>query len=166
MNLVKAKLLGAVAGVAGTAAMDLLWYRRYRAGGGHEPLGQWETAADTHSYDQAGAPARVGRKAYKALTGKDPAPDTARLMTNAVHWTTGVQWAAVYGIAAPHLPQPWAAVAFGPFVWGTSYVILPAIGVYKPIWKYDAKTLWSDLSAHLVYGAVTTGTYAALRRRA
>jgi hypothetical protein len=34
-------------------------------------------------------------------------------------------------------------------------VVLPAAGLYQPIWKYDAKTLAKDLSAHLAYG---TGT--------
>jgi len=24
------------------------------------------------------------------------------------------------------------------------------LGVYKPIWEYDARTIWQDLSAHLV----------------
>jgi hypothetical protein len=27
--------------------------------------------------------------------------------------------------------------------------------VYKPIWSYDLKTLWQDLSAHVVYGSAT-----------
>jgi len=37
--------------------------------------------------------------------------------------------------------------------------------VYKPIWKYDARTLGKDLSAHLVYGATTGATFAVLARR-
>lgn len=160
MSLVRNAARGVLAAGAGTLAMDLLWYARYRRGGGTGSFWGWETAAGVKSYDKAAAPAQVGRKAYKALTGDDPPPDTARLMTNAVHWSTGMQWGAVYGIAAPHLKQPWAALAFAPVVWGSSYVILPALGVYKPIWKYDAKTLWQDFSAHLVYGSVTTGIVA------
>jgi len=34
-------------------------------------------------------------------------------------------------------------------------VVLPAAKLYKPIWKYDAKTLAKDLSGHLVYGLAT-----------
>jgi hypothetical protein len=45
----------------------------------------------------------------------------------------------------------------GALVWGTSYVILPLAGLYRPIWEYDIGTLWKDLSAHLVYG-LATGT--------
>jgi hypothetical protein len=31
--------------------------------------------------------------------------------------------------------------------------------LYEPIWKYDAKTLANDLSAHLVYGLVTAAAW-------
>jgi hypothetical protein len=34
-------------------------------------------------------------------------------------------------------------------------VVLPLLGVYKPIWKYDLRTLGKDLSAHLVFGTAT-----------
>jgi hypothetical protein len=37
-------------------------------------------------------------------------------------------------------------------VWAAGYVVLPAFGVYEPIWNYDAETLRKDLSAHLVFG--------------
>lgn len=165
MSLVGAALKGTAAGVAGTLAMDLLWYSRYRRGGGTQELWAWETAAGVDSYDKAAAPAQVGRKAYKLVTGDDPQPDTARLMTDVMHWVTGVQWAAAYGVVASRTRHPVAvAAAFAPTVWLSSYAILGSMGIYKPIWKYDAKTLWLDLSAHLVYGAVTTGTYAALTR--
>jgi hypothetical protein len=48
-------------------------------------------------------------------------------------------------------------VAFGGLVWASDYVSLPLAGVYEPIWRYDAKTLGDDLSAHLVFGAVADG---------
>jgi hypothetical protein len=37
--------------------------------------------------------------------------------------------------------------------------VLPEGGLYKPIWKYDAKTLGDDLTAHLAYGAGTGVTF-------
>jgi hypothetical protein len=49
-------------------------------------------------------------------------------------------------------------------VWATGYAVLPALGVYKPIWEYDRKTLAKDLSAHLVYGLGTAMAYKALSR--
>jgi hypothetical protein len=57
------------------------------------------------------------------------------------------------------------ALALGPVVWLSGYVILPLTDVYKPIWEYDARTLANDLSAHLVFGLTTSATYAALTRQ-
>ncbi len=163
--MLRAAITGAIAGVVGTAAMDLLWRRRYVAGGGKQDLWGWETSEGTKSYDDAGAPAQVGRLAYTAVLHKQPPSDTARAMSNLMHWGTGVQWAAVYAVVASRTRHPVvAAAAFGPSVWVFSYVALPLLKVYEPIWKYDVKTLWQDLSAHLVYGAATTGTYALLSR--
>ena len=54
---------------------------------------------------------------------------------------------------------------FGAGVWGSGYVVLPAMKLYEPIWKYDVKTLANDLSAHLVYGVATAAGMQALNRR-
>ena len=32
-------------------------------------------------------------------------------------------------------------------------MVLSRLGIYKPITEYDAKTLWKDLSAHVVFGS-------------
>jgi hypothetical protein len=53
-------------------------------------------------------------------------------------------------------------VVLGLGAFGTAYALLPMLGVYKPIWEYDARTIWQDLSAHLVYGVTTATTAAAL----
>jgi hypothetical protein len=76
-------------------------------------------------------------------------------MTNVVHWATGVQWGVVYGLAMPVVrrigPLP-AGVGLAAIAFGTSYVVLPLLGVYKPIWEYDPKDVLQDATAHLVYG--------------
>ena len=54
---------------------------------------------------------------------------------------------------------------FGAAVWAAGYVVLPAAGLYEPIWKYDRVTLAKDLSAHLVYGLATAAALQALSRR-
>jgi hypothetical protein len=38
----------------------------------------------------------------------------------------------------------------------------PEGGRYKQIWEYDAKTLATDLSAHLAYGAGTGAAFSLL----
>lgn len=100
---------GKVAGAARMAAMDLLLFRRYRRGGGSQPLLEWEFSTGLDDWDNAPAPAQVAK--------------------------------------------------------ANSCAVLPVIGVYKPIWQYDARTLAKDLSAHVVYGVVTAETFRLLNRR-
>ena len=52
-----------------------------------------------------------------------------------------------------------ASSRFGMLVWLASYLSLPIAGFDKPIWSYDLKTLWDDLSAHLVYGVGVAATF-------
>jgi hypothetical protein len=56
-------------------------------------------------------------------------------------------------------PHPAYGLPFGAAIWAAGYVVLPEAGLYKPIWKYDARTLAWDLSAHLAYGAGTGATF-------
>ena len=95
MSLSSYLAFGALAGAAGTAAMDSVLYRRYRRAGGKDSFWNWEFASGVSNL-------------------------------------------------------------------GSS--ILPLLSVYQPIWKYDAKTLGDDLSAHLVFGTATSAVFAAFSR--
>ena len=160
--------LGAVAGAMGTAAMDLVWFARYRRGGGTQGLLAWETAEGVDKWDDASAPGQVGRRLVEGLTQEELPDRWARTMTNVVHWATGLAWGAQFGIVAGSLrgPRHWLVrgLALGPVAWLASYVVLPLAKLYKPMWEYDAPTLAKDLSAHVVYGAATAATFAALTR--
>jgi hypothetical protein len=70
-------LRGLVAGAVGTAAMDLVWYRRYRRGGGKEKFVDWELSTDLTSWDKAPAPALIGKRVVEGFTGQ-PLPLNAR----------------------------------------------------------------------------------------
>ena len=148
---------GLLAGALGTAAMDVLLYRRYRQAGGEEGFGDWESSADVTSWEAAPAPAAVGRLAFERLAGKPLVPSRARLTNNLTHWSYGTLAGAPYAILSRSLRAPSVlyGLPFGATVWAASYVVLPALGLYEPIWRYDAKTLGKDLSAHLVYGLST-----------
>jgi hypothetical protein len=161
-------LVGAVAGAVGTAAMDLLWYARYRRGGGEDAPWAWETAEAVTGWEEASAPGQVGRKALALVTDHDPPGAWARTTTNVVHWAMGIGWGAQYGALAQLRPGDRLAVralVLGPVVWASGYVVLPVLGVYKPIWEYDSRTLADDLSAHLVYGTTTAAAAALLGDR-
>ena len=157
---------GLVAGAVGTAAMDAVLYRRYRRGGGTDGAWEWESATAVVGWDGASAPGKVGQKVERVVIGGEPPDAWARPTTNLVHWATGVGWAVPYAlVASATSAHPWArAVALGPAVWLSGYVVLPLAKVYDPIWTYDARTLGEDLSAHLVYGSVTSTVFALLTR--
>ncbi|HUZ78634.1 MAG TPA: hypothetical protein VMV93_13730 [Chloroflexota bacterium] len=147
---------GLVAGAMGTLAMDGLWYVRYRAGGGHSGFGAWEFSAGL-TWDQAGAPAQVGKRLAEGFLQR-PLPATAAPLTNnVVHWGYGMLWGALFGLVAGSARRQRLVFGplFGALVWLSSYVSLPAAGLYKPLWEYDRQTLAKDLSAHLTYGAAT-----------
>lgn len=168
VNRLRAAAVGAVAGAVGTAAMDALWYRRYRRGGGTQRPFEWEFSAGTTSWDEVSDPGKVGHLVLRRSTGTEPPDRWARTTQNVVHWATGIAWGAQYGalVAGARRSRPWWGLGLGVAVWATSYAILPLAGIYQPIWTYDADTLGQDLSAHLLYGAAAGATYAAARRTA
>ena len=160
--------LGALSGAVGTAAMDLLLYRRYRRDGGQDSAWRWESAEGVTTWDEASAPGQLGEKVERLVTRRPPPDRWARPTTNLVHWATGAGWGLQYAALAvrPSKHPVTRAVALGPAAWLAGYVLLPLAGVYKPIWDYDAKTLGKDLSAHLLYGATTSAAFAVLTRSA
>ena len=161
MALFRSALYGLLAGAAGTLAMDLTWYVRYRRGGGSTSFLAWETAEGLRSWNDASAPAKVGKLLYETIIHRELPPSQARVTTNVMHWSYGVQWGAVLSTAlgsSRHV-RIWHAPLFGALVWLASYLELPIAGFYKPIWEYDWHTLWQDLSAHLVYGTACVLTF-------
>ncbi len=53
---------GAAAGAVGTAAMDVLWFLRYKRGGGEDGFLAWETGATVAKWDDASAPGQLGKR--------------------------------------------------------------------------------------------------------
>jgi hypothetical protein len=158
---------GLVAGALGTAAMDALLFSRYRRGGGTDHFGDWETSASVSTWEQAPAPAQVGRRLVEGLFDRKLPPSRARLVNNVTHWAFGMLAGAQYGIIAgsQRSPRVLHGLPFGAAVWASGYAILPLAGLYEPIWKYDAKTLADDLSAHLVFGFATASALRLLSNR-
>ena len=157
---------GLVAGAIGTATMDTFLFARYRREGGESSALEWESSAGVTNWEQAPAPAHVGKRLVEGVFGIELPPTRARLVNNVMHWGYGIFNGALYGIVAESLParRIWYGLPFGATVWAGDYVILPAAKLYKPIWEYDAKTLANDLSAHLVYGLGTATAHRLLSR--
>ena len=162
----KGVLLGAMAGAVGTSAMDLVWFRRFRRGGGQSGLYEWETGKGIVGWENASDPGKVGHLILQKLSRHEIDNHWARPATNAVHWATGLLWGAQFGLLVSALPHRRLQLdlLIGPAAWISSYAILPLLEVYKPVWQYDARTLEKDFTAHIVFGSVTALTYAILTR--
>ena len=154
---VGAVVRGLLAGAVGTAAMDTFQFVGYRRGGGKERPVEWEFSEGLSGWEDAPAPAQVGKRLVEGLFEVELPPTGAELVNNVMHWAYGTLWGVLYGIVAGSLPKRRVryGLPFGAAVWAGDYVILPAAKLYKPIWQYDAKTLARDLTGHLVYGLAT-----------
>ena len=72
MELTTTVVTGVAAGSVGTLAMDSLWFRRARRSGSDASFREWEFGGDTESFDDAGAPAQVGRKFAAKVGNRAP----------------------------------------------------------------------------------------------
>ena len=153
-----------IAGAVGTLAMDALLYQRYRSQGGSDSFIGWEFGGPAATFSEAGAPAQIGEALASRFDIQLP-ESSARLTNNVVHWATGIGWGVVHSVVRTVTPMATLAsgVAAGAAAFGSSYAVLPRLGIYKPLSEYDGETLWRDLSAHLVYGAATGATAGVLR---
>jgi hypothetical protein len=84
-----------------------------------------------------------------------------------VHYAYGTAWglgrAAIgraLGLAAGRRRRSLVEVAvFFATVWGAQQVMLPALGVARPFWRWGAKEVAIDAFHHGVYAAATDGAY-------
>jgi hypothetical protein len=161
MTPLAAAVTGLLAGAVGTVSMDVFRYVRYRRGSGEDGLLTWEFGP-VASWDQASDPGQIGKRLIEGFTQRELPDRWAWLTSTVMHWGYGSVAGALYGVVAGSARAPRAlyGLPFGASVWASSYITLPAAGLYQPIWKYDARALVRDLSAHLAYGA---GTGAAFR---
>jgi hypothetical protein len=164
---VGAVVRGLAAAAVGTLAMDLVLFARYKRGGGKSAFHDWELSSELETWDEAPAPAQVGKRLVEGLFQTKLPDQRVPLVNNVTHWGYGILGGAPYGLVVGSLRRPrvWFGVPFGAGVWGSGYVVLPAAGLYQPIGEYDRRTLANDLSAHLVYGLTTAAVFATLSRR-
>ena len=141
--------------------MDALLFARYRRGGGASSFADWEFSSEVSSWDEAPAPAQVGKRLVEGLFKRELPAQRAPLVNNITHWGYGMLGGVQYGIVAGSLSSPRIGygLPFGASVWAAGYAVLPAAKLYKPIWEYDRKTLAKDLSAHLDYGLGTATAF-------
>ena len=160
-SILSSTVRGAGASGLGTLAMDASLYRSYRHDGGDVAFPKWESSEGLRNWEDAPAPALVGKQLLERVLGRELSPRYARLLNNATHWGYGIAAGAGYGllIGSRRKPRVWFGIPFGAAVWASGYAVLPRFGVYEPIWKYDVRTLGKDLGAHLIFGTATAAAF-------
>lgn len=153
---------GLLAGLAGTATMTA--YQTLVSIKNGASLKETVAPEPPEQWSSAPAPGQVGYRFLRGMFQKDVSPNQAVKMTNVVHWLYGTGWGGLYGIAEGTVDSNplLAGAAFGSLVFANAYIALPAMGLYEPPWKYDAKTLGIDWSYHLVYGVATATAFRGL----
>ena len=159
---------GVAASALGTLAMDLVPLPALpAASGGESGFGAWESSAGLDSWDDAPAPAKVGKRMVESrhAARSVAAPRASRQQRHALglrRSSAGAQFGLLAGsLRSPKLGLR-AAVRRGRVGGGLRRPA--ALGVYRPIWEYDLETLGKDLSAHLVFGTATAARSGRSRR--
>ncbi len=128
--------------------MDASLYRRYRHDGGDAAFPGWESSEGLVSWENAPAPALVAKRLLEGvLKQRRSAAVRAGRSTTPRTGASASPRAAAYGLllGSRRTPKVWYGLPFGAAVWASGYVVLPLLGVYEPIWKYDLETLAKDL---------------------
>jgi hypothetical protein len=84
--------------------------------------------------------------------------------SNVVHWVYGSAWGVPRALLdAAGLSPTAATAASGIALWGSEQVMLPALGVAPPLWKWGVTEVAIDSIHHVVYTVATSAAYEALR---
>jgi hypothetical protein len=80
--------------------MDALLFARYRRGGGKSGVAEWESSAGLSSWEDAPAPAHLGKRIVEGVFDVRLPPTRARLVKNLMHSAYGILNGAQYGLVA------------------------------------------------------------------
>jgi hypothetical protein len=133
---------GVVAGLVGTAAMTV--------------SSTLEAKLRGRSFSSAPADA-----AAKMLGIKEFESDAAKArFSNLVHWGYGTGWGIARGVLRAAGVSPSASTpAHFLSIWGSALVMLPALEVAPPAWRWAKEDVAIDVFHHAVYVAATALAY-------
>lgn len=139
---------GLVAGAAGTVVMTLVQKIEMKLSG---------RQAST-------VPAQAVEKVFHL----EPRSDAGeQRLANITHFAYGTAWGAARGaLDAAGMGAARASLLHLALVWGAQAVMLPMMGLSKPVYRMSPKALASDLVMHGAYAAATGTAYRLMRRAA
>jgi hypothetical protein len=149
---------GLAAGLLGTAAFTGFQEatRRLR---GEQPQDAPKT------WGEAPEPAQVGKRVASGVFHREVPLEQAGMLTQVVHWLYGTTWGAVYALIEESVQKPLVSgAALTTSVMAADYTLLPLMRLYRPPWRYPAKTLGVDYATHLVHGYAVAAAYRGLDR--
>lgn len=133
--------VGAVAGLAGTAAMTI--------------------SSTIESRLRHREPSDTPAEAAGTVLGVAPKDEKGKArFSTFTHWAYGTGWGTVRGLLdVAGLHGPSAAAAHLGAIWGGEQIVLPATGTSTPAWRWPRMEVGIDLLHHSVYAAVTSAVY-------
>ena len=149
---------GLLAGLIGNAVYT--GYQALQSRRSDEPQGETEPPED---WSETPAPAQVGQRIAAGMFRRPVDLAQAGLVKNVMHWAYGSSWGAVYAFIEESVGRPLVSgVALTSAVMAVDYTMLPAMKLYRPPWKYEARTLTKDFGNHLVHGLAVAAAYRGL----
>lgn len=122
---------------------------------GHDSVGHGVQPPQAEGAAEDDAAVRVGRVAYRALTGSTPGHATRSRLGTAVHYAFGATVGACYAVAAQRLPIMRAGhgTAYGTAVWMVAdEMIMPVLGLSRGPGRLPLGVHAYALASHWIYG--------------
>jgi uncharacterized membrane protein YagU involved in acid resistance len=143
-------LLGALAGLVGTAAMTVAMRALHRRLPADEryPL----------------PPREIVQEVLPGHAEIDMSEDHRQSLTMAAHFGYGAATGALYAAARPP-GNPGLGALYGVFIWGVSYLgWIPAARILSPATQHPSRRNGLMIACHLVWGATMAATLSELHR--
>ncbi len=108
--------------------------------------------------DDEPATAKVAARISEGLFDHKLTKDEKKIADPAMHYAMGAASGMMYGVAAEIAPLTTvgAGLPFGASVWLVADdIVVPALGLSKPVTEFPFSTHLYGLSSHLVYGLTT-----------
>lgn len=154
---------GLCAGLAGALAQDVFFRATARLAPRPTPMPPELDKPDREARGETNLET-AARRLYGGMMKRGPLDAAAKgRLASALHYAFGAAWGGVYALLRESLPALPASL-FGIGVWAVSDgVLLPAFRLAAWPRHYSLREHHYALHAHVVYGLVTAGAYAALR---